>query len=215
VNAGRFALLSGRGSVSEFFAELVFGPEFHACVVGFIQLTQHVVIASQSLQVQGHERDHPLGWLFAREGIEQQAADHRRVNLDLDALDLGAQQMPAAQDLFEEAEEHFDHPAVFIQKRNDVRRHIQQIGDDPQHAVTGRAGLAHTVSFALATLLMGRAADADQAGGMIRSLVGLFGQADFDDLVADHAGIDRRLIRIFDLISGGMVTGACYRGYVP
>ena len=47
----------------------------------------------------------------------------------------GAQQVPAAQDLLEEAEEDLDRPAVLVQERDDLRRHVQQVGHDAQHAV--------------------------------------------------------------------------------
>ena len=78
-----------------------------------------------------------------------------------------AEQVPAAEDLLKEAEEHFQRPAIRIQERDDVRRHIGQVGDDAQRAVAGGAGLADAAAFALAALLMRAALDADQPCRMI------------------------------------------------
>ena len=103
-------LRSGRGSIPEFFPELVFGPQLDPGVVRLVQFLQHIFIRCQTLQVQGHERHVPLGRLPARERVEHQTGDHRGIDLDLDSLLLCAEQVPAPQDLLEEAEEDFDQP---------------------------------------------------------------------------------------------------------
>ena len=49
-----------------------------------------------------------------------------------------AQQVPAAQHVLEEPEEDFDRPAVAVDQGDDLGRHVEQVGGDPQHAVAAR-----------------------------------------------------------------------------
>ena len=49
-----------------------------------------------------------------------------------------AQKVSATQDLFEEAEEDLDGPAVVVQQRNHFRGDIEQVGGDAERAVAPR-----------------------------------------------------------------------------
>ena len=72
----------------------------------------------------------------------------RAVRLNLDAILILAQQVPAAQDLFEKTEEDFDRPRLREDQANDVRWYVQQIGRDAEYAVaidtTGTAAILAT-----------------------------------------------------------------------
>ena len=50
------------------------------------------------------------------------------------------QQMTAAQHMLEEPEEDLDCPAMLIQHRNRLRRHVEKVCGDPQDAVGARPG---------------------------------------------------------------------------
>jgi hypothetical protein len=59
--------------------------------------------------------------------------------LDLHAVAIAGEEMPAAKELLERAQEHLDHPPQSIHLRDAFGRQVESIGDKPQHAVTVRA----------------------------------------------------------------------------
>ncbi len=65
------------------------------------------------------EADHlvgAFGGLTARVECDQQAGDDGTLGLDLDAHRVGTQQIPAAEDLLEEAKEDLDRPVILPPK---------------------------------------------------------------------------------------------------
>ena len=75
------------------------------------------------------------GRLFAGPQTDQHARNDRAVGLDLDALSRSAEQMPAAENLLEEAEEDFDRPAVVVHQRDHLGREGEPVGGDAKGAV--------------------------------------------------------------------------------
>ena len=55
--------------------------------------------------------------------------------LNLDPIGVMTQQMPAAQEVLERAEEDFDLPAVLVEPCADFGGNVEQVGHDPQEAV--------------------------------------------------------------------------------
>ena len=125
--------------------------------------------------------------LTAGPEADQQAGDDRAVRLNLDAVLVVAEQMPAAQDVLEESEEDLDRPApaILIQHRDRLRRHIQQVRGDPEHAIgAGPRGAAPV----LATLGVGRCPNLDDTDRVVRSVLPDSRCSDGHDLVAEHTG---------------------------
>ncbi len=62
------------------------------------------------------------------------------VGLDFDAVFTVIDQMPTAQDMFEESEEDFDGPTMFIDQGDDIGWHVQHVGgDENRFALAGPA----------------------------------------------------------------------------
>ena len=116
---------------------------------------------------------------------DQHADDDYAVRLNLDAVLVVAEQMPAAQDVLEESEEDLDRPAILIQHRDRLRRHVQQVRGDPEHAIGAGARGAATV---LATLGVGRCPNLDDTDRVVRSVLPDSRCSDGNDLVAEHTG---------------------------
>lgn len=57
--------------------------------------------------------------------------------------------MATAQYVLEETEEDFNGPAITIHQCNDLRGNVQQIGRDPQHAITVRPRAFAAIAGAL------------------------------------------------------------------
>jgi hypothetical protein len=91
--------------------------------------------------------------------------------------------MPTAQHVLEEAEEHFDGPAVAIDQRDDPGGQVKQVRGDQQQSVAGRAGCP-------APFFMGRGFHPDQSHRMIGTVFGAVVLAETDDRVQHDARFD-------------------------
>ena len=92
-----------------------------------------------------------LGRLSAGPNIDQQASDHCAVALNGDAVGAVADQVRAAQKLFEETEEYFNYPALQVDQRNDFGGHIEQVGNNPQDSIAAGGGAGETSTIAAST----------------------------------------------------------------
>src|SRR5262245_42205447 len=102
------------------------------------------------------EADHFIGaqgGLASSPKMNQQASNDGAVSLNLNPDRIGAEQVAAAEDVLEEAEEQLDRPAVQVDVSNDFSGYVQQVGRDPDHSVAGRpCGAAPAFAGALVWL---------------------------------------------------------------
>jgi hypothetical protein len=66
---------------------------------------------------------------------QQHAGDDRAVHLDAEPFGFVAEQVPAAQQMLEEAEEKFNREPVLILQRDDLGGDIEQVGRDAKQTV--------------------------------------------------------------------------------
>jgi hypothetical protein len=76
--------------------------------------------------------------LLARGDQVQHAVDHGARCLDLRAVVLVGEQVPATTQLLERAEEYLDHPPQPIHLRDEVGWQIETVRDDPKYPVARR-----------------------------------------------------------------------------
>ena len=111
-------------------------------------MRHELVFVSQAREVKADHFVGPKRWLLPCPQRNQHAGDDRAVRLNLDAILILAQQVPAAQGLFEKTEEDFDRPPLRKNQTNHVRWYVQQIGRDAEDAVaidtTGTAAILAT-----------------------------------------------------------------------
>ena len=96
----------------------------------FFEVRDELLFAGPALQV---EADHFVGSqrrLAAGPEGQQQAGDDCAIRLNLDARAGRAQQVSAAEHVFEEAEEQFDRPAMPIDIGDDLRRYARNKGSE-------------------------------------------------------------------------------------
>jgi hypothetical protein len=108
-----------------------------------------------------------------------------QIDLQLDAVLVVEEEVPASQQLLEEAEEQFDRPAVLIDQRDDLGRDIQQVRGDPQLTIAGRAGAS---AFGFASFDVRFGLDDHQADLVVGAGVFLGRFSQLDDRVPDHTG---------------------------
>ena len=128
------------GLQSSFAGESIF---FRGLFVGEFQLRQvsfHLVGRGPAQPVEAEHLVCAFRGLAAGPEGDDQAGDDRAVGLNLDAVLVVAQQVAAAQEMFELAEEDLDRPAVGIEECDDLGGDIEQVRGDPQDAVTIDAG---------------------------------------------------------------------------
>src|SRR6266446_253048 len=170
---------------------MAIAPAFSS--VGFFQpgdVPQHLCFAGHAHEVKGQHFHRALGRLGAGPEVDQQAGDDRAVHLDHDSLRLAADQVPASQNLLEEAEKDLDGVAIEVDQGDDLGRHLQQIGGDHDRSAIARSGI---LSLAAAAFLVLLGLDDDEADGMIRPGSGLAGQPHADQGIADHSRPQRRI----------------------
>ena len=118
------------------------------------EMFENLLFARPALLVQAEQFVRPLVRFHGAGQLDQQARDQRAVDLDLDAAGVLAEQVATRQDAFEPAEKQLDQPAIAVQKDEDFRRHIEEIGDQDD-VLGGR------LAFAAATFGMVRDAHDD------------------------------------------------------
>ena len=69
--------------------------------------------------------------LAARPKADQQASDNGTVGLNLNAILLVTQQMPAAEEMLEEPKENLNGPSPRVNQSNGLGGNVQSIGGDP------------------------------------------------------------------------------------
>ncbi len=111
-------------------------------------------------------------------GLE--TGDDRQLGLDFDPVFTVTDQMPTAQDMFEESEEDFDGPTMFIDQGDDITWHVQDVGGDENRFAL--AGSATAVGFAVRL-----AFDLDDAHGPIEPGFDRGRSGEADDGVANNA----------------------------
>ncbi len=134
------------------------------------------------------EADHlesPLGRLEAGVEHDQQTGDDAAIDLDLDAVRLGGQEMAAAEELLEHPKEVLDQPPQTIQFTDEFGGKIEPIRSDPQKAIAVRPGAA---AASLATAAMRRRLHGYDPDWMIGNDPGLRPRVERHDFIADHAG---------------------------
>ncbi len=119
---------------SDFFRGLFVG-EFQFRQMGF-----HLIRRGPAQQGEAEHLVRPFRGLAARPEGDHQAGDDRAVGLNLDAVLVVAQQVAAAQQMFELAEKDLDGPTVGIEKCDDFGGDIEQVRGNPQDAVAIDAG---------------------------------------------------------------------------
>ena len=100
------------------------------------------------------------------------------------------QEVATSQDVLEEAEEELDRPSMFVNICNNLGRHVQQVGGDPQDAVAGRPGRP---SLATARLLVRFRLHQDHPHRLVGPRGGLVRGPQLHHDVAEHARPPRRL----------------------
>src|SRR5262245_51474787 len=97
---------------------------------------------------------------------------------------MRAQQVATAEYVLEESKEKLNRPPMLINISDDFRRHVEEVGGDPEHAVAGRAGRA---PLAAPTLGMWLGLHQDHPHPVVRSRGGLAGGAKIHNDVAEDA----------------------------
>ena len=138
---------------------------------------QQFLFAGHAGQIKADHLVRPKCRLAAGPQADQHASDDRAIRLDLDPLLAAAEQMPATEDVLEEAKEDLDRPTVNVNQCNGFRRHVEQVGTDPQQAVAARPGRAAAI---LAAAGVWANPDGDQANLVIRTRLGFAVQSDLD-----------------------------------
>jgi hypothetical protein len=143
-------------------------------------MAQEFRFAGQPQEVIADHLIRSLRRLAAGPEAEEHAGDDRTIGLEFDAVLAAKVKMAAAQHLLEEPEEPFHLPAVLVDQTDDLGRHVQQVGGDPQDAVAACTGGTTTI---LAAAGVRRTGDAHQADRMI-GLGFLFAVGERHQLVA-------------------------------
>ena len=94
-------------------------------VLQFFDVFQKLLFAGQAGEIETDHLIRSQRRLFAGPQGDQQTGDDRQVGLDFDAVFTVTDQMPTAQDMFEEPEEYLDGPTMFIDQGDDIGRHVQ------------------------------------------------------------------------------------------
>src|SRR5271165_346223 len=97
-----------------------------------LQVSLHLLLGGPTKQVILQHLVRPLGWLPTGPQGNQEAGNQRHVGLDRHAIGAGRQQVAAAQDAFEPAEEKFHRPAVLVRQGHQVRIQVQLVGNQPK-----------------------------------------------------------------------------------
>src|SRR5271165_6603046 len=97
-----------------------------------LQVSLHLLLGGPTKQVILQHFVRPLGWLPTGPQGNQEAGNQRHVGLDRHAIGAGRQQVAAAQDAFEPAEEKFHRPAVLVRQRHQIRIQVQLVGNQPK-----------------------------------------------------------------------------------
>ena len=134
--------------------------------------------------------------LLSRVDQDQHADDHGAIRLDLHTVVLIGEQVPAAEELLERAEEHLDHPPQPIHLHDEFGREVEPIRNQSEHPVAVRPQRSSGA-------LMRLHRDTDQPHGMIRSRAMLRLPAQIDDLVADHVGGSVGVRQVVDVRDSG------------
>ena len=96
----------------------------------FFDVLEQLLLAGQTGEIETDHLIRSQRRLLAGPQGDQQAGDDGQVGLDLDAVFTVTDQMPTAQDMFEESEQDFDGPTMFIDQGDDIGRHVQDVGGD-------------------------------------------------------------------------------------
>src|SRR3981081_2901507 len=92
------------------------------CSLKFFQMRQQLLLVGPALEVEADHLEGPQRRLAARPESQQEAGDDGAIGLNLASPPGRAQQVPAAQDVFEKAEKQFDRPPLPIYLGNDLGR---------------------------------------------------------------------------------------------
>ena len=98
------------------------------------------VQAGPADQIELEHLPSPLSGVESRPDDDEQAGDERDIALDGDAVSILGQEVLAAQDAFEPAEEEFDGPAIAICQGDQRGGHLEAIREQPQ-----QGGLAFAI----------------------------------------------------------------------
>jgi hypothetical protein len=80
------------------------------------QVRQHLFLARPTLEIQADHFIGPQRRLASRPHIQEHASDDGTIRLKRDAIEIGTQQMPAAQNLLEKSKENLEAPARNISR---------------------------------------------------------------------------------------------------
>ena len=86
---------------------------------------QEFLLISPAYQVIADHFVRPQGRLASCGQTDQHTGDDRAVGLNLNALGVVTQEMPASQDMLEEAKKELDRVTVKVEQGDDFCRHIQ------------------------------------------------------------------------------------------
>lgn len=116
----------------------------------FFDVGQQFFFVRQPCEV---ETDHLIGSqrrLLAGPQRDQQARDDAQIRLNLNAIGTMANQVPTAQHVLEESKEYFNSPAVFVNQRDHLGGHFEQVGGDQNRiALLGAASAGVSRHFAV------------------------------------------------------------------
>src|SRR5688572_25027497 len=118
----------------------------------FCQVRLDFVEIRPALEIEADHLIGPQRGLASGPQMDQQAGDDGAVSLNLNPHRIGAEQVPAAENVLEEAEEQLDGPAVLVNVSDHFRRDVEQVGGYPQDAIAGGARDAAPLAPRLARL---------------------------------------------------------------
>src|SRR4029077_7740623 len=94
------------------------------------QVGQQLLLARPTEKVPTQHLVGSQCWLASRPQTDQHAGDNRTVGLDGNTVRTGTQQMLAAEHVLEESKEYLNRPSIPVEQCDDLRRHVEQIGQE-------------------------------------------------------------------------------------
>ena len=105
---------------------------FESFAFEFVDVTSDLIKCCPSNPIEAEHLEGSFGGRAARVNENQHAVDQYGVDLDFEAVLLGAESLATTQRLFDHPEEEFDRPSQVREFCDDLGGKIEHVGDDPQ-----------------------------------------------------------------------------------